>query len=330
MRVLFALLVLSTVPVSAQSLVFEAYELWSSGQSTAVIAMLEPTLTAGKPGLQGADLGVAWALMATSYQTLEMYEKATRAYQKSLEILRPIEAAKSQYAAVLDNLATMDEALGQHDAARRLCEKALRIYQELGDHAGVTVAYSDLAVIAFAQNHNKEAQRNVDHALASGNASGSIGDDDAATINSVKAALALRAGHAAEAVATAQAAIDCWIRSHGPGYFMLGTTYLVKARALAKTGEYSDALIEAQHALDIAEATVGRGSTAYLTARGVVAEILKAAGQREEAARIQKEVRRSLADLHTRQCYGCTIDASGFRQAERNSYGLSAGDLPQN
>lgn len=330
MRVLIALLVLSTVPVYAQSLVFEAYELWSSGQNNAVIAVLEPTLTASKPSLQGAELGVAWALMATSYQTLEMYEKAARAYQKSLEILQSIDAAKSQYAAVLDSLATMEEGLGQRDTAKRLCEKALRIYQELGDHSGMTVAYSDLAVIAFAQNRDKAAQRNIDNALSSGNAGGPIGDDDAATINSVKAALALRAGHAKEAVATAQAAIDCWIRSHGAGYYMLGTTYLVKARALAKTGEYSDALTEAQHALDIAEAAVGRESTPYLTARGVVAEILKAAGERAEAARVQKEVQRSLADLHTRQCYGCTIDASGFRQAERNSYGLSAGDLPQN
>jgi Tetratricopeptide repeat len=157
-----------------------------------------------------------------------------------------------------------------------------------------------------------------------------IGDEDAAAMNSVKAALALHAGHAHEAVATAQESIDSWTRSRGPNSFMLGTTYLVKARALAKTGEYADALTEAKHALDIAEATVGRDSTAYLVAKAVVAETLKAAGERKLGARMLAEVRRSLADLHTRQCYGCTIDASGFRQAGRNSNGLSAGTFPQN
>jgi tetratricopeptide (TPR) repeat protein len=330
MRVLLALLLLSIVPVSAQSTVFDAYQLWSNGQSREVIAMLEPQVTGSKPSLEGAQLGVAWALVATSYQTLEMYDQASRAYQKSLEILRSTDAARSQYAAVLDNLATMDDALGQQDAARLLCEKALHIYQQLGDHPGMTIAYTDLAVIAFAQNEIKPAQRNLDHAFAAATAGGKIGDDDVATMNSIKAALALHAGHANEAVTAAQVAIDHWIRSHGPGYFMLQTSYLVKARALEKTGVYADALTEARHALDIAENTVGRNSNAYLKAMGVVAEILKAAGEREEAARIQKEVQRSLADLHTRQCYGCTIDASGFRQAERNSYGFSAGEFPQN
>jgi tetratricopeptide (TPR) repeat protein len=328
MRVLLAFVLLSALPVYPQSKVLEAYALWRSGQPEAAVSLLKPLVEANPRTLQDTELGVAWGLLATSYQALEKYDPARRAYQNAMEILGSIEAARKEYAAILDNLATMNESLGQMDVARRLSEKALALYQELGDSSGVAITYTDLAVLGLAQNQVRDAQRALENAFAAEKAGGIMDDDDVAAMNAVKATLALRAGHAEEAETAASVSIDCWIRQHGQDYYLLGTSYMVRARARIKLGEYAQALTDAQRAVALAETAIGKNSRADLSARGVLAEVLKASGNKE-GARMEKEVRQEMAALQARQCYQCTIDASGFRQAERGSYGLPAGIYPR-
>ncbi len=311
MRVLLTFLLLSALPLWGLSPIEEAYRLWSDGQIKETVTMLEPLVAADSHSLSESDRGLAWGMLASSYQDLEMYPKARRAYQMALEILPSIPSAKAQYAAIIANFATMEESQGQMRAAQVLFEKAVHLYEELGDHAGLGSAYTDLAVMKFAQNDDRASRRALEKAFAlQGN---SPSDDDLAAMNSVKAALALRAGHAEDAVAAVQISIESWTRSRGPDFYMLGTTYLLRARALARTGEYSRALVDVQHALAIAEATVGKQSIGYLTAKGVYGEILKASGARDEGSRMQQEARRALNDLQGRQCSRCTIDASAFR-----------------
>jgi hypothetical protein len=63
----------------------------------------------------------------------------------------------------------------------------------------------------------------------------------------------------------------------------------------------------------ITEAAAGRNTFAYATAEDAYAQILRASGAKEEAARLSKEATGTLADLELRLCNGCTINASGFR-----------------
>ena|ERR1700722_12336442 len=63
----------------------------------------------------------------------------------------------------------------------------------------------------------------------------------------------------------------------------------------------------------ITEAAAGRNTFAYATAEDAYAQILRASGAKEEAARLSKEATDTLADLELRSCNGCTINASGFR-----------------
>jgi tetratricopeptide (TPR) repeat protein len=298
---------------SASDQVVQAFHLWSGGQPKAAIAILEPMLQAGVSGAEERDLGVAWNVLGSSYLDLERYGEAKQAYQHAIEKLRPIPSAQAQYASTIDSLGTLEDSLGQTDAAKALCERARHIYEQLGDPAGVAIASTNLAVIAYGHKDFKTARRALERASEEAQHTTRMKDDDFAAMDAIRSALALHDGRDDEAISTIQQAIDRWTRAHGPGYFMLGDGYLVRAQAFAKSGDYARAFSDAQHALVIAEAAVGRNTVAYLTAESIYAQILRASGAKEEAARLKKEASSALAELELRRCNGCTIDASGFR-----------------
>jgi tetratricopeptide (TPR) repeat protein len=242
-----------------------------------------------------------------------MYDKAERAYQQSIQILRAIPSVQAQYASSINSLGTLEDSLGQRDQAKALCEKARHIYEGIGDSAGVANTSTNLAVIAYGKKDFKTARRALERASQAAQHTTSMKDDDVAAMDAVTSALALHDGRNEEAISTIQQAIDNWKRAHGPGYLMLGTGYLLRAQALAKSGDYPRAIADARQALAIAEATIGRKTFAYVSAENAYAQILQASGAKEEAARLRKEATGAWADLKLRLCNGCTINASGFR-----------------
>jgi tetratricopeptide (TPR) repeat protein len=310
-------LALADIPAGAQdsapALIVQAYELWSGGQPKAAIAILEPMLRAGAQSFTEEERGAAWDLLGSSYQDLEIFDRARQAYGKAIETLRSIPTAQAQYAAALNNLACMEQTLGQKDSARTLSKKAEHIYEQLRDLAGISIAATNLAEIAYAQKDFKTARRSLATALQDAQATTRLKDDDFAAMYAVKSALALHDGRDEEAIASIQQTIDRLIHAHGPSYFMLASGYLLRARAFTKSGDYKRALVDAQHALAIDDASIGKNTLAYLTAETEYAQILRASGAKEQATRLKREASSALADLESRQCNGCTIDASGFR-----------------
>jgi tetratricopeptide (TPR) repeat protein len=297
---------------SAADQIVEAFHLWSAGQERAAIAILEPIVQSRVNGVAEWDLGVAWNVLGSCYLDLEMYDQARRAYQHAMEILRPIPSSQNQYASVMDNLGVLEKALGNGDSAKALCEKSRHIYETLGDSAGVAITSTNLAVIGIAQHNFKAARRAFERALRAAEQA-TMKDDDIAAIDAVESALALHDGREDEAISAVERAIDRWTRVHGPGFFMIGTGYLLRAQAFAKIGDYDRATADARHALEIAEAAIGKNTVAYLMAEDEYARILRASGDKEQASRLQKHASVALAQIESRQCGGCTINVSGYR-----------------
>jgi tetratricopeptide (TPR) repeat protein len=301
---------LSTAQLTSPAVL--AFQLWSRGQPKAAIAILEPLLQADSRFDDARDAGVAWDVLGHSYFDLDRYAEARQAYQRALDILRPIASARAKYGSVLDSMGMLEASLGQRNEARVLCEKARQIYAELGDSAGVAIISVDLAVIALGRNDFKAARRLLQTAIQA-QPERAMKADDVATMDVVKSELALHDGNGEEAIAMAQQAIDLWTQAHGPWYFLLSNGYFLRAQALAHSGDYVPAIRDAQHALAIVEAAVGRDTVDFLSAQVVYAVILRASGAKQEGSRMAKEAGNALADLKRRQCSGCTIDASGFR-----------------
>jgi tetratricopeptide (TPR) repeat protein len=318
MRVSFLvfLSLLLAIPAGAQKTaadqIVEAFHLWSAGQERAAIAILEPIVQSRVSGVAEADLGVAWNVLGSCYLDLEMYDQARRAYQRAMEILRPIPSSQNQYASAMDNLGVLEKALGNGNSARVLCEKSRHIYETLGDSAGVAITSTNLAVIGIAQHDFKGARRAFERALQAEHAT-AMKEDDIAAIDAVESALALHDGKEEEAISVVQRAIDRWTRVHGSGYFMIGTGYLLRAQGFANIGDYARAAADARHALEIAEAAIGKNTVGYLTAEDEYARILRASGDKEQGTRLQKQAAAGLALMEFRQCGGCTINVSGYR-----------------
>jgi tetratricopeptide (TPR) repeat protein len=165
----------------------------------------------------------------------------------------------------------------------------------------------------FARKDFKAAHRYLARAFSASQSTSGLRDDDIAGLYSVKSALALHEQKNAEAISDSQQAIDHWTRAHGPDYYMLGLGYGLRAQATANTGDDGHALSDAQHALAIIEGANGKDTAAYLKAEIVYAQVLQDSGAKEQAARLRREAGAELANLESRQCRGCTIDANGFR-----------------
>jgi tetratricopeptide (TPR) repeat protein len=314
--VILVILILATpmrAQKSASDSVVRAFELWRGGQPRKAIAILDPLLRAGAQFEDASDPGVGWTILGHSYLDLDKYAEARQAYEHAMEILRPIPSVRGQYASTLDSMGMLEASLGQRDVAKALCAKARGIYVALGNPAGVSIASTNLAVIALGRNDFKDARRSLQEALEEAKRARAMRDEDFAAMDAARSALALHDRKGEEAVSAAQAAIDLWTRAHGPGYFMLANGYLLRAQALAHSGDYGSAIRDGQHALAIAESALGRDTIGFLTTEAVYARILRASGAKEEASHMTKEASRGLADLDRRQCSGCTIDASGFR-----------------
>jgi tetratricopeptide (TPR) repeat protein len=308
---------LSPVPMHAQGSTFDeivaADGLRYQGEPKAAVAILEPMVQTRASSMTETDLGLAWNVLGSSYEDLHTPDKAKSCYETAIEKLRPIATAQAKYAAAIANLAALEGSEGQMDSARVLYEKSNRIYEGIGDSGGVTVTSTDLATLMFAKKDFKTAHRYLDQAFAASERTNGLREDDIAGLYSVKSALALHERKNAEALSNSQQAIDRWTRAHGPGYYMLAVGYDLRAQAAANTGDYGHALTDGQHALAILEAANGRDTAAYLKAEIVYAQVLQASGAKEQASRLRKEAGSALANLASRQCRGCTIDANGFR-----------------
>jgi tetratricopeptide (TPR) repeat protein len=308
---------LSPLPMHAQGSAFDqivaADGLRYQGEAKAAVAILESMVQAQASSMTETDLGLAWNVLGSSYEDLHTPDKAKSCYETAIEKLRPIPTAQAKYAAAIANLAALEGSEGQMDSAMVLYQKSNRIYDAIGDSGGVTVTSTDLATLMFAKKDFKAARRFLDRAFAASDRTSGLRDDDIAGLYSVKSALALHERKGAEAFSDSQRAIDRWTHAHGPGYYMLAVGYDLRAQAAANTGDYGHALTDAQHALAILEAANGKDTAAYLKAEIVYAHVLQASGAKEQASQLRKEAGSALANLESRQCHGCTIDANGFR-----------------
>jgi tetratricopeptide (TPR) repeat protein len=161
MRVAVSLLILFVLAFpaftqSASQQILRAKQLRDEGQPKAAIAILEP-LT--RQALTEGELAVAWDLLASSYQDLEMLEQAKSAYENAIALLRLIPSARASYAAAMDDLASVEGALGQEDSAKALFERSRGIYEALGNSAGVVITSTSLAMMAAGKKDFKAARR---------------------------------------------------------------------------------------------------------------------------------------------------------------------------
>jgi tetratricopeptide (TPR) repeat protein len=291
----------------------QAQSLSARGQSRAAIAILEPLVQSDSHVLDDANLGVAWNLLGSAYTDFENFDKARRCFENAIHILREIPDEQMQYATALDNLGSVESSTDQYDQAKLLHAKARHVYEALGNHAGVAISSGNLTMLNIAQHDLRAARTNLNEALREIQRTNQLTDNNLATLYSAKGSFALAEGDFHEAIPAFQLAIDLWTHSYGPRFFMLGVVYALRAQVFEYMGDHPNAIADYRQALSLLEETPGRNAPAYLTVQIAYAQALRHAGSKQEAARLEKEARSTLANVRVQQCSGCTISAESFR-----------------
>jgi tetratricopeptide (TPR) repeat protein len=290
----------------------EAYQLWRTGHSAAAVAQLEPFLHGNATPPNDRTTGVAWGILGSSYLDVERFAEARRAYERALAILKPLTEARNEYAAVLDSLGILEQSLGHAQNARPLCRKAQNIYVETGNHTGIVITATNLAVIAYVDKDYKASRRSIAQAIEEMPQANGLRNDDMAALDAIESAMSLHDGKKEEAMTQVQHAINLWERTYGPDFFMLPNGYLLRAQVSASVGDRVNAMSDANRGLARAQALWGKDSVGYLSAEGAYARVLQICGDKQQARRLTSDSRQALADLEQRQCSGCTVNANSF------------------
>lgn len=310
------LLASALLPLSAQSgdtrPLFHAAELRDAGRFREEVASLLPLVQTGSGQLGESERGVAWNMLGLAYQDLADYDSAGRCYASAIGILNQHPADAVLYAPALDNLGSLKMVTGDFAASTALREQARRIYEQLGDHAGVARSSGNLARVAIEKSDWKAARRDLDTAFREAKLAGKYPDGDMAALLASKASLFSSAHEDEGALASMNEAIALWVRSHGPDSFMLGVGYSLRAQAYDRLGDTRRAALDMQHALTILAKTSGKDTPGYRKTQAVYVDILRHAADLQQASSFER-TRQSIASLQQHSCGGCNAGIASTR-----------------
>ena len=293
--------------------IVRAAALLDEGEWQASIALLEPLLRLNTDELSPTEAGIAWNLLGTAYQYVGEYQKARRSFEAALRFLQNSSAPVGQQAAALDNFASLQLEVGQTEAARKLRNKAKRLYEAENDHAGIARVSGNLALIALQRGRFKEAGRSLAEAFRESGLVREPDPDDIAALYGVQCILALHDRELSKALNAAEQAVGLWQHRHGPQYFMLAYGYIVRGEVHDKRGEYPQAQVDFENALSLLAKSPGPDSPSYLTVEFAYAQVLRDAGSKEEALHMENRARAKLGELRHRECVQCNLSALTFR-----------------
>src|SRR5580692_12903877 len=134
-----------------QQKIQDAFQLDKQGQFAQVIEQLKPLTTVAS--MTTPELGQTWILLGIAYHQEGRYQEAESAFERSLYFLRNKPEYSEQYAAALSAYATLYRDKGDMGTSRKMRMKALRMYEETDDQAGIADACLSLAELAITQRH---------------------------------------------------------------------------------------------------------------------------------------------------------------------------------
>jgi tetratricopeptide (TPR) repeat protein len=290
----------------------QAYAVEREGKPAAAIPELQHLLNSRL--LDEASTGKAWNILGNAYQDEEDFADARHAYEQSVQIYETTVANKpGDRAGVLDDFGQLYVSTRQFEVAARLETKALQLYEQVGDHAGMARAASHLAGTAFSQGNVSHGSKFLKRATKEAKLANNLDDDDRAAIESLRGWQAQLNDNLAMSITSYGRALAFAKKRHGEEHPATGWSYVLLGNADAAAGNWTDAVADMRKGLAILDRTMGRQSQHYLIAEIAYARALDGAGYRVEAAKIRTEAEPLLKERSREQCDGCTVTAAAFR-----------------
>jgi tetratricopeptide (TPR) repeat protein len=294
----------------AQQEIQRAIQLGEQGQFAQVIELIKPFTSAAT--LSESDHGRAWLLLAMAYHQEGRYQEAITGYEQSLRIVGSDPKLASQYADAIRSFAILYRDTGDAETARKMLLKALSVYTEINDHAGIAGVCRSLANVALSQKRTGDARGYLERAFEASKDANGFNDDYFAALVSTEGWLNEVDKNYTAAESDYQQALTFWKHAHGEQHRLVGWGYMLCGKANAETGDITSALDSMQKGLGILEKAAGRANIMFIEGELAYAEVLSASGAHAEARQLKTTAEKALRDLYHGQCVQCRISAAAL------------------
>ena len=291
----------------------QAWELQIHGDYAASVAILAPLADSPPGDLSAMEKGTVWDLLGSAYETLDNFARSRHCFEQSIAVFQSAAPASPQLASAIDDLGSLEELAGNVLESEHLRKRAIRMYTELKDDAGVARASTNLAAVAAFRGDLSAARHYLDQALRYSQNARGFDDDDIASMMSIQAWLALKGRDSRAAVTFSQGAIEHWTRLHGTASCQVATGLMLRGQAYDNSGDYLHASADLEQAEDIFAAKLGKNSTLYWRAVLCHALLMKHEGRGREAQTLEKSARNALRDITAQTCANCSVSVQAFR-----------------
>jgi len=302
-------------PLLAQTIpeqrLVHAYTLERENKLSPAIAELQELLDS--KSLNPLIAGQAWNILGLAFEDQGDFPLSQHAYEQSIRILEGLPNNTRDYAMVLDDFGGLYVSISQFKIADGLRVKALHLYEEVQDHAGITRASIDLAGTVFSQKKIHEGRKYLERAVKEARLANDLEDDDHAAIASMRGWLAHFDSDPVASISNYQQALNLWRKSHGEEHPFTGWGYALLGEAHAEAGEFTTALTEMKQGIAILGRTLGGQNPRYLVAEITYSRVLDETGAHTEAKLIKTNAERQLKEFDSRQCTNCIISAAAFQ-----------------
>jgi len=311
MMILIPIQLSMTLSLSAQA---DVHQILDTATHLAFQGHFEEAVEQTRPLLESRQLteherGMGWTLLGFAYQNQGEYQEAMSAYEDGLRILEKRDEDAADYALALSAFGTLFRDMLQFDAAVQMQMRALRVDQQIGDHAGGAVACANLADLELGLKHTKQAQAWLIRAIQESKVAPTLGDDFYAYVTSSQAWLAELKGNRRATIAGYRKEIDYLTHSPGEQNPTLGWAYMLVGKAYLKNGNIKDALSNMRQGSSILLQTVGAANPRNLLAQVAYAQALDSAGMHAQAVQTRADSEQKLEVIYKEQCMRCRITA---------------------
>ena len=236
--------------------------------------------------------------MGSAYQDLGRYREARHAYDSAISALSATPGGGDQYAAALDNLGSLEAAVGHATESRALRVKAREAYVSAGDHAGIARTSSNLAVLALSRGDIRQASAEATRSSEEERQAKNMDADDRATLLSVRGTVSMAEGDLSLARKDENEAIALWSGSYGRNFPKLSNGYLLLAQIEERSGNYADGLTAVNQVLTLESTQLqGQVTASYVRAQVVEARLLIASGREEEGRKLARQAQAAMSLL---------------------------------
>jgi tetratricopeptide (TPR) repeat protein len=263
-----------------------------------------------------AERGALWAQLASEYQFAAEFLKAEDAYNKALHLLKPAPAAKAEYAATLESLATLYLLYGRVDEAESVRKQALAVREKLGNSSDIGLSQIHLANVAIARRQFKKAERLALRGMEEMESSSN--PPRAGILSGLITVTYARCsrGHCGEGLTSAQQGLAFAYNHFEPESEAVGFALETLGFAEWKSGAAQESEKDMLHGIQILRAKLVPADPRLGGALLQYRDYLIATRRRVEAQEIHEEVERMTSQSGT-VCSSCTVSVYSLSKALR-------------